>query len=518
VEVATIKRSLPLAWLLPRADEPGADLARRTQLRIGISVLIANVLGAAVVFAIGVWALPSSTGDAVESEVRLTNLVAIVAFFAVVSPIAMTVGRRRLRRASDWLLEDRSPTEEERRAALRAPRRIVLLTALLWLLATAVFGILNATYSLESGQRVAISVLLGGMTTCSFVYLLAERQLRPVAARALAAGVGGSRLGPGVKTRALLTWVLGTGVPIVGLGMIALSALVEDDFTRDELAIAVLALCGVAIVIGLYSILLSARAVADPVITLRKGVEKVQGGDLETEVVVYDGSEIGQLQAGFNRMVAGLRERERLQDLFGRHVGEDVARVALEKEVELGGEVREVAVLFADVVGSTALASERPPEEVVDLLNAFFALVVDVVDEHGGWVNKFEGDAALAVFGAPVEVDDAASRALAAARELAERLPREVEGLEAGIGVSAGEAVAGNVGEEKRFEYTVIGDPVNEAARLTELAKEREGKPLASGAILERASAQERERWELDGTVRLRGRSAETRVAVPSSR
>ena len=216
-------------------------------------------------------------------------------------------------------------------------------------------------------------------------------------------------------------------------------------------------------------------------------------------------------------MVAGLRERERVQDLFGRQVGEDVARVALEGEVELGGETRDVSVLFTDVIGSTEIASERPAEEVVDLLNGFFAIVVEVVDRHGGWVNKFEGDAALAIFGAPVALEDAPSAALAAARELSERLRADVDGLEAAIGVSCGEVVAGNIGEESRFEYTVIGDPVNEAARLTELAKEKPGRLLASGAVLERASADEASRWELDGTVRLRGRTKETRLAVPSA-
>ncbi len=305
-------------------------------------------------------------------------------------------------------------------------------------------------------------------------------------------------------------------MPILGLGLIAFSALLEHDFTRDQLAIAVLALCSVALVVGLLASLLSARAVADPVTAMRKAVREVEEGDLDAEVPVYDGSEIGQLQAGFNRMVAGLRERERIRDLFGRHVGEDVARRALEDDVELGGETREVCVLFTDVIGSTALAAERPPEEVVELLNGFFAVVVEVVDRHGGWVNKFEGDAALAIFGAPMELDDAPSRALAAARELAERLPREVEGIEAAIGVSAGEVVAGNVGEETRFEYTVIGDPVNEAARLTELAKERPGRLLASEAIVERAGSAERERWELDGEVELRGRRQPTRVAVPA--
>jgi adenylate cyclase len=234
-------------------------------------------------------------------------------------------------------------------------------------------------------------------------------------------------------------------------------------------------------------------------------------------VPVDDGSEVGLLEAGFNRMTAGLRERERLHDLFGRHVGRDVARAALENdgEIELGGEVREVAAMFVDLVGSTRLAARRPPAEVVALLNTFFCIVVEVVEEHGGSVNKFEGDAALCVFGAPVERSDAAGDALRAARRLCDRLVTELDGADVGIGVSAGEAVAGNVGARERFEYTVIGDPVNEAARLCELAKQREGLLLASDAVVARARADEAARWEVRDHVVLRGRDRETGVAEP---
>jgi len=517
VEAAAAKRVLSLAWLIPRADEPGADLARRTQLRISFALVIANVLGAAIVFAIGVWVLPNTTAPEDETEIRIVNLVALAIFFAAVTPIAITLGRRRLRRVIDWLIEDRDPTPEERRDALRAPRRIIRMHITIWLLAMVVFGVLNATYSLESGRRVAISVLLGGMTTCVFVYLLAERQLRPIAARALAAGVGDRRLGPGVKTRTFVAWALGTGVSLVGLWLIGLSALVDDDFSRDELAVAVLVLCSIGLVFGLFSSLLAARAVADPVIALRKTVERVEEGDLDAEVSVYDGSEIGQLQAGFNRMIGGLRERERIRDLFGRQVGEEVAKAALDADVELGGETREICVLFTDVIGSTEIAAERPAAEVVELLNGFFKIVVEVVDEHGGWVNKFEGDAVLAIWGAPVELEDAATKTLAAARELSRRLEEEIDGLEAACGASAGEAVAGNVGEESRFEYTVIGDPVNEAARLSELAKDAPQRVLASEAILERSSEEERCHWKLGDSVELRGRSEPTRVAEPAA-
>jgi adenylate cyclase len=234
-------------------------------------------------------------------------------------------------------------------------------------------------------------------------------------------------------------------------------------------------------------------------------------------VPVDDGSEVGLLEAGFNRMTAGLRERERLHDLFGRHVGRDVARAALENkgEIELGGEVREVAAMFVDLVGSTRLAARRAPADVVALLNTFFCIVVEVVEEHGGWVNKFEGDAALCVFGAPVERADTAGDALRAARRLCDRLVSELDDADARIGVSAGEAVAGNVGARERFEYTVIGDPVNEAARLCELAKQRNSRLLASDAVIERAAGEEAARWEVREHVVLRGRDRTTGVAEP---
>jgi adenylate cyclase len=229
---------------------------------------------------------------------------------------------------------------------------------------------------------------------------------------------------------------------------------------------------------------------------------------------VDDGSEVGLLQSGFNSMVMGLRERQRVQDLYARHVGEDVAREALAAEPRLGGEVNDIAVLFVDLVGSTTLATQEPPERVVARLNAFFAVVVDTVARHGGWVNKFEGDAALCVFGAPVPQQDAAGCALSAARELRTRLRRELPWADAGIGLSAGPAVAGWVGAVERFEYTVIGDPVNEASRLCELAKRRPERLLASGAIVGRAGDDERGNWRVGEAVTLRGRAAPTPVAV----
>ncbi len=201
--------------------------------------------------------------------------------------------------------------------------------------------------------------------------------------------------------------------------------------------------------------------------------------------------------------------------MFGRYVGEDVARRALERGTELGGQERDVAVLFVDLVGSTQLAATIPAGEVVNLLNDFFRVVVDTVNRHGGFVNKFQGDAALAIFGAPIEHPDACGAALAASRELHDEVIKVLGQTEFGIGVSAGRAIAGHIGAQARFEYTVIGDPVNEAARLTELAKLEAGHVLASAIAVSGALDAEALCWDVGEIVELRGRVAPTQLARP---
>jgi adenylate cyclase len=314
-----------------------------------------------------------------------------------------------------------------------------------------------------------------------------------------------------------MAWSLGTGIPLLGILVLATAAWIDPTEDRTLLAAATTLLAAVGIAVGSVAISVAARAVADPIAAVRRAMARVEEGEYDARVPVDDGSEVGLLEAGFNSMAAGLQERERLRDLFGRHVGREVAEAALERDgdVELGGELREVAVVFVDVIGSTRLAIRRPPHEVVALLNRFFSIVVDEVEEQSGWVNKFEGDAALCVFGAPTAMSDSAGAALRCARSIHRRLQGELDGAAAAIGVSAGPAVAGNVGTEARFEYTVIGDPVNEAARLCELAKRRSDRVLASEAVLRRAEPDEAELWELRDSVLLRGREQETRVAVP---
>jgi len=493
------------------ALRPGASvLGLPVRLLLGLAVVLANFGGAAIVFALSAWVVPQ--GEIADvGAVRLLNTAMLAGYLLVVTPVGILGGRRLFRLRGRAARRD--PQRRARRLVLYGPLRIVVMLTFLWGGAVVLFGLVNLQFSWRLALSVAETITVGGIATCSLSYLLGERILRGPASVILAGEPPRSRALPGVLLRPVLFWALGTAVPIIGLLLGGVSALAFDDVSVERLAVMILAIGGAALFAGILTTVGAARAAADPVIAVRRAMQRVERGELDVSVPVYDHTELGRLQAGFNTMVEGLRERERIRDLFGRHVGQDVARVAAAaEEVELGGEVRRVAVLFVDLVGSTTMATERPPDEVVELLNRFFAVVVEAVERHGGWINKFEGDAALAVFGAPVAVADPAGSALAAARELAAELADRA--ITAGIGVSAGDAVAGNVGDPRRYEYTVIGDPVNEAARLTDLAKTRGG-VAASGAALDLAEPAEAARWERGEAVVLRGRRTPTEIATP---
>jgi adenylate cyclase len=501
-----------------RERSSGDVLARELRSRFARAGIAANTIGALTVFAIAYLA-PAPFDPDDEERVLLLNLATLAGVLAVSTPLLIGLSSRLVARPLErWLHEERPASESERELALRLPMRLTAITAGLWGLGAVVFAAANATVAPEMAVNAAIVVVLGGATTCAVCYLVAERLGRPLVTRALGGRPPSRTVAPGVAARLTMTWVLVSGVPLVGIAAMAIADLSGVRLDEPTPALATLLLALVGLLVGLVANTMAARSVADPVRAVRDAMGRVESGELATRVAVDDASEVGLLEAGFNSMAAGLAERERLRDLFGRHVGRDVARAALEGELRLGGEEREVAILFVDIVGSTGLAARRPPTEVVALLNAFFRLVVDTVERHGGWANKFEGDAALCVFGAPTAAENPAGAALAAGRELRDRLAAELPELDAGIGVSAGAAVAGNIGAERRFEYTVVGEPVNEAARLSELAKRRPERLLASEAALARADGVEPANWSLGEPVTLRGYAEPTRLASPVAR
>ncbi|WP_231588660.1 adenylate/guanylate cyclase domain-containing protein [Mycobacterium nebraskense] len=487
-----------------------------------LSMLQADIIGALFVLGFLRYALPPE--DRIQlQDLPVLNLAVFGAALVLLFLAGWMVNLKLLMPVFRWqrrdnLLAEADPaaTELARSRALRMPFYRTLISMAAWCIGGVVFIIASWSVARFAAPVVAVATGLGAAATAIIGYLQSERVLRPVAVAALRSGVPENVQAPGVILRQILTWMLSTAVPVLAIVL----AVMADKAsllhaTPEKLFTPILLLALAALGIGFVSTLLVAMSIADPLRQLRWALSEVQRGNYNAHMQIYDASELGLLQAGFNDMVRDLSERQRLRDLFGRYVGEDVARRALERGTELGGQERHVAVLFVDLVGSTKLAATRPPAEVVHLLNEFFRVVVDTVGRHGGFVNKFQGDAALAIFGAPIEHPDASGGALAAARELHDELLPVIGSAEFGIGVSAGRAIAGHIGAQARFEYTVIGDPVNEAARLTELAKLESGHVLASAIAVSGALDAEALCWDVGEVVELRGRTAPTQLARP---
>ncbi|AQT79231.1 hypothetical protein B1R94_08045 [Mycolicibacterium litorale] len=500
--------------ILGKVSESPAKRRVRIQTLVTIFMLVVNFIGIAVAALLETVAFPvPSVLRDVPAWLSFVLAPAYAAFALAFGSWWITT-----RTMSDlrWAIEGREPTREDQRNAFFTPWRVARAQLVLWAVGTAMFTVLYGLFDTDFIPRLALGVGFCGVLVSTSAYLFTEFALRPVAAQALAAGPPPHRLAPGIMGRTMTVWMLGSGVPLIGIGLIAMFSLVLQNLTKTQLEVAVLITSVVSLIFGFLLMWILAWIIATPVRVVRSALKRVEEGDLDASLVVFDGTELGELQRGFNSMVHGLRERERVRDLFGRHVGREVAAAAELQRPKLGGEERHVAVIFVDIVGSTQLVSTLPPIEVVELLNRFFAVVVEEVNRHHGLLNKFEGDATLAVFGAPVTLDNPEDDALAAARTIVQRLEREVPECAAGIGVAAGQVVAGNVGANERFEYTVIGEPVNEAARLSELAKSAESRLLASAVTVENASEDERSHWVLGDSVTLRGHDQPTRLATPA--
>jgi adenylate cyclase len=194
-----------------------------------------------------------------------------------------------------------------------------------------------------------------------------------------------------------------------------------------------------------------------------------------------------QLRRQFETSIKAATARDRITNLFGQHVSPQVVDRLMAEGTRTDSDIRRVAVMFVDFRSFTAGARTRTPQEVVSRLDGAFAILVDILDRHGGIVNKFLGDGFLALFGAPLEAPDPAHRAVAAAREMLEANARVNEAtswpLRIGIGIHLGEVVAGNIGSPRRKEYTVIGDTVNFASRLEALNKDFNSQFLISEAV-----------------------------------
>ena len=478
-----------------------------------VLILGTNVAGAAAIMAYIRFLIPIPELRYFEPGSVLPTIG--IVYVAVAAIVGVVASYFLFRPVIDW---QRDPDSHDpimvRGLVLRLPIAQALVCLVIWLIGIAIAVIGASTESGRLALTIGLGMGLAGLVVALITYLEAERAVRPIAAEALAQRNVDVTVGPSLPWRLRMTWAITTGLPLIGVLLLLwgqTAGYFHDDFA--DLVPAILFLVLASMVTGFVGTTLTTMSVVDPVHELQHAINQVRRGDTNAEVDIYDGSEIGVLQAGFNEMLRGLKERRRLQDIFGHYVGTEVAARALEERPTLGGEDRKVAVLFVDVVGSTSFAVNHPPEEVVGELNRFFEQVVAAVHRNKGVINKFQGDAALAIFGAPLRLSDANSAALTAARELRTSL----KGLkfQAGLGVCAGHVVAGHVGGADRFEYTVIGDAVNQAARITELAKNTPGKTLTTAATLRGANEAERARWTTMKSVELRGRREVSQLARP---
>ena len=257
-----------------------------------------------------------------------------------------------------------------------------------------------------------------------------------------------------------------------------------------------------------------AHGVTAPIVTLVTATREVLRGNLEHRVAVARHDEIGALATSFNEMTGGLEERARIRAVIDKVVSPEVAHELLARGLALGGELREVTVLFADLRDSTAIGERLTPTALLELLNAFLSRMAHAIEQERGIVDKYVGDEIMAVFGAPLDLPDHAERAVAAAIGMmdalaalnAERAPAAP--LRMGIGIATGTVIAGNVGSAERMNYTVLGDVVNLAARLQGLTKEHDVGMLMNEAT--QAALPSRFATRSLGTVTVRGRAAPT--------
>ncbi len=240
----------------------------------------------------------------------------------------------------------------------------------------------------------------------------------------------------------------------------------------------------VLILIGILTAIWISNKITAPLFILIQGFQRVAKGDFQTSTQIKTHDELETLSDSFNEMIAGLREREMIKDIFRRYATDQVVEKILEGKVRptLTGELKEVTVLFSDIRMFTSMASKLKPEQIVEILNRYFTVMTEIAMQNEGLIDKFTGDEMMVVFGAPIAHSDDPERALKTALEMHQALKDlnkdlEKEGfekIEIGIGINTGFAIAGNIGSEKRMTYTVIGQDVNLASRLVSIAQKGE--------------------------------------------
>jgi adenylate cyclase len=430
------------------------------------------------VVALPVWLLMTCALVAVEgSGYYIEAAVVTVVIILMGAYVVLPAGVGGIRLAEQWAAGhevDRVKALEgtyayARGAAARGVTGNAVLTGLLFVLVGAITG----AAGLRLVQYGVIGVVVGSSLALIAIHSLVETAMRP----ARVALIGDRAIGDALP-RSRPTFAAWSNVSMLAaaFSFAFLGAMLGTLFDRASEFPVLWLVIGCGLTLGLAVPITVTAAFSPsmrPIRDLAEGTERVAAGDYSERLPVVQDDDLGALSASFNRMQAGLAERQRLQAAFGTYVDPALAARLLEQGDDVfTGERREVTVMFVDVRDFTPFAEANTAEDTVSRLNALFEIVVPAVVDAGGHVNKFLGDGAMAVFGAPNDLADHADAAVTAAvliyRLVAERFGGE---LRIGIGINTGLVIAGTIGGGSHLEFTLIGDTVNVAARVEQLTK-----------------------------------------------
>jgi class 3 adenylate cyclase len=429
------------------------------------------------VLAFPIWMTTGVVGREVEGSGSLGLLFASIA--ATTTALAAVVIRPSL--PSVWgHIEDFAAEPSSPHLTLESTydfgRGVIPRAFVCWTFAGAIAFVIPAVLADASGGRI-FGYALGGAAFGACVCLGAvhgwtEALLRPIRAEICTSDALGDELPRSRPTFA--TWsrfsLLGS-MYLFAFSGVAWGSLLD---VQEHLVLFLLIPVGLVVAFGIpIGLAMSVGPTLRPLRDLEAAAGRVAKGDFSRRIPVVQDDDLGVLAASFNRMQAGLAERERLQAAFGSYVDSNLARRLLEQGDDIfGGDRVEVTVMFVDIRDFTPFAEANTAEDTVAHLNAFFEIVIDTVDEWGGHVNKFLGDGAMVVFGAPERVDDHSDRAVACAAAIQERVVDQFEGaVRLGIGINTGTVIAGTIGSQRKLEFTLIGDVVNVAAHVEQLTK-----------------------------------------------
>jgi adenylate cyclase len=486
-------------------DEPHAH---HGLLLTALAPVIPQILGSAF----NIWYNATVIEPMLTPALRQRFFATIVAYNAVVYPIGVYLWLKRILSFRDLLhrlqidSDDTPPPQEltrARRRLIHLPWFAAAICGVAWFLCIPVFvgALLQVQNPLDPRLlwHLPISFCLSGFiaVTHSFflVELASQRGLFPAFFRNERADRTPNIFTLSLRGRGIVWAVSASICPIASLLLLLLAP--HSPATNAAWLAVFVGLIGIAF--GIFTALMMSRLVAKPIDQLRAAADAVSRGDLAVDLGRAGArrpDEFGRLLCEFDQMVRELRDKERLRQTFGLHVGRRAAQRILARDPGLSGVEEDITVMFVDMRSWTARASSSPPAEIVEIMNDFFRVSVRAVEEeHRGMVNKYLGDGFMAIFGAGESGSNHAHDAVSAGCEIVRAVKGLNEDLAAkarapiqiGIGIHAGPAIVGSVGSPQRLEFTAMGNTVNVASRMQGLTKTVGRSLLVSAAVHDRA-------------------------------